>query len=228
MNSIAMTQHAGELQSGGDIALLNSEYVDVFGLLGMHSINQGKALSVRCFLRGALSVEVICYKTGRKVASLERHNEEGIFSGIMGRRVKPFLYLLRVQYPLSQEDIIDPYQFPSLLADDDVYLFGEGRQEHAYQFLGANWRSVQGIEGVHFCVWAPNAKRVSLLGDFNHWDGAVHVMRQHLANGLWEIFLPSAKGGQHYKFEIVSCHGERLEKSDPYAKAMQAAPSNAS
>ena len=228
MDLIAMTQNAPEFQNGVDVALLNSEYLDVFGLLGMHAINQGKALSVRCFLRGALSVDVICYKTGRKVASLEKSNEQGLFSGVMGRRVKPFLYKLRVKYPFSQEEIIDPYQFSSLLSDDDTYLFNEGRQQQAYQFLGANWREVQGIEGVHFCVWAPNAKRVSVLGDFNHWDGAIHVMRQHLANGLWEIFLPNAKVNQHYKFEIVTANGECIEKSDPYAKAMQEAPSNAS
>ncbi|MCL1140138.1 1,4-alpha-glucan branching protein GlgB [Shewanella pneumatophori] len=223
-----MTQNAPEFQNGVDIALLNSEYIDVFGLLGMHSINQGKALSVRCFLRGALKVDVICHKTGRKIASLEQSNEQGLFSGIMGRRVKPFLYKLRVEYPLSQQEIVDPYQFASLLSEDDTYLFNEGLQLQAYQFLGANWRETQGVTGVHFCVWAPNAKRVSLLGDFNHWDGAAHVMRQHLASGLWEIFLPNAEANQHYKFEIITANNERLEKSDPYAKAMQEAPSNAS
>ncbi|WP_299807922.1 1,4-alpha-glucan branching protein GlgB [uncultured Shewanella sp.] len=223
-----MTNNAPEFQNGVDVALLNSEYVDVFGLLGMHLVNQGKALSVRCFLRGALAVDVLCLKTGRKVASLNKHNEEGLFSGMMGRRVKPFLYKLRVEYPLSEREIIDPYQFESLLSDDDLYLFGEGRQQQAYGFLGANWREHLGVNGVHFCVWAPNAKRVSLLGDFNFWDGGAHVMRQHLANGMWEIFVPNATEGQHYKFEIITQNGERLEKSDPYAKAMQDAPCNAS
>jgi 1,4-alpha-glucan branching enzyme len=223
-----MTNNAPEFQHGSAVALLNGEFVDVFSLLGMHASDNSKSLTVRCFLRGAVSVEVICIKTSRKVASLTKENDEGLFSGKMGRRVKPFLYKLRVQYPLSEVDIIDPYQFDSLLAADDLYLFGAGAQQQAYRFIGANWRECQGVAGVLFCVWAPNAKRVSLIGDFNHWDGAVNVMRQHLANGVWEIFVPNVAAGAYYKFEIIDANGACIERADPYAKAMQPAPGNAS
>ncbi|MDT3335134.1 1,4-alpha-glucan branching protein GlgB [Shewanella sp. SP1S1-7] len=223
-----MTQANAYFYDGADVALLNGQYTDVFSLLGMHSANEGKALIVRCFLRNALSVDVISIKDGRKVASLDKVNEQGLFAGTLGRRVKPFLYLLRVEYPLCQLDIIDPYQFDSLLNSDDIYLFGEGSAERAYQFLGANWRQTQGVEGVHFCVWAPNAKRVSVVGDFNHWDDTRHVMRQHIANGLWELFLPNVVEGAHYKFDLVYQNGERHAKSDPMATQMECAPHNAS
>lgn len=223
-----MTQANAYFYDGADVALLNGQYTDVFSLLGMHSANEGKALIVRCFLRNALSVDVISIKDGRKVASLDKVNEQGLFAGTLGRRVKPFLYLLRVEYPLCQLDIVDPYQFDSLLNSDDIYLFGEGSAERAYEFLGANWRQTQGVEGVHFCVWAPNAKRVSVVGDFNHWDDTRHVMRQHLANGLWELFLPNVVEGAHYKFDLVYQNGERHTKSDPMATQMECAPHNAS
>lgn len=223
-----MTQAQTYFYDGSDVALLNGQYTDVFSLLGMHSINEGKALVVRCFLRNAQKVDVISLKDGRKVASLERVNEAGLFAGTLGRRVKPFLYALRVTYPLCELDIIDPYQFGSLLDSQDLYLFGEGSSEQAYRFLGANWRHVDSVEGVHFCVWAPNAKRVSVVGDFNHWDDTRHVMRQHMANGLWEIFLPDVAEGAHYKFDLVYQNGERHAKSDPMATQMECAPHNAS
>lgn len=223
-----MTQANAYFYNGADVALLNGQYTDVFSLLGMHTSEDGKSLIVRCFLRNALKVDVISIKDGRRVAGLEKVNDAGLFAGTMGRRVKPFLYLLRIQYPLSQIEIVDPYQFGPLLNADDLYLFGEGSAERAYEFLGANWRDVEGIEGVHFCVWAPNAKRVSVVGDFNHWDDTRHVMRQHMANGLWEIFLPNVAEGAHYKFDLVHPNGERHAKSDPMATQMECAPHNAS
>ncbi|MDB2386115.1 1,4-alpha-glucan branching protein GlgB [Shewanella sp.] len=223
-----MTNNAPDFQHGIDIALLNGEYIDVFALLGMHRNDKDRSLTVRCFLRGALRVDVICMKTSRKVASLDKCDEQGLFSGKVARRVNPFLYKLRIQYPLATKEIIDPYQFASVLDPADIWLFSQGEQQQAYQFLGANWRTVQGIDGVQFCLWAPNAKRVSLIGDFNHWDGAANVMRQHIAYGLWEIFIPELTAGERYKFEIIDVNGDCSERADPYAKAMQCAPGNAS
>ncbi|QLE84728.1 1,4-alpha-glucan branching protein GlgB [Shewanella sp. Scap07] len=230
-----MTQNAPHFHDGADIALLQGEYIDVFSLLGMHQVEQqsktGKAtkkLLLRCFLRGAQQVEVLTLKDKRKVATLNKEDDEGLFAGFIPRRVNPFPYLLRVTYPQSVEEIVDPYQFQSLLTEQDVYLFAEGKLRHAYQFLGANPRTVDGIDGVLFCVWAPNAKRVSLLGDFNYWDGARHVMRQHVAHGIWEIFIPQVAEYSLYKFEIIDQQGQRELKADPFAKAMDPAPSNAS
>ncbi|WP_394200242.1 1,4-alpha-glucan branching protein GlgB [Shewanella waksmanii] len=230
-----MTQNAPHFNDGADTALLQGEYIDVFSLLGMHQVvvpqkgkPDSKRLLVRCFLRGATAVEVIALKDKRKVATLNKESDEGLFAGFIPRRVNRFAYALRVTYQHCIEDIVDPYQFPSLLSEQDVYLFAEGKLRHAYQFLGANRRVVDGIEGVWFCVWAPNAKRVSLVGDFNYWDGARHVMRQHLANGIWEIFIPDVAASSLYKFEVIGMDGNRQLKADPFAKAMDPAPSNAS
>ncbi|WP_416305978.1 1,4-alpha-glucan branching protein GlgB [Neptunicella sp. SCSIO 80796] len=208
-------------------ALFSGEYVDVFALLGMHQM-QDKSLQVRCYLPDAVKVDVLDYKDNRKVASLQCIDPRGLFAAKMGRRVKRFRYKLSVQYPHGKVEIVDPYQFSSLLNDDDLYLFGEGRQQQADRFLGANWGENDGIRGVNFCVWAPNAKRVSVKGDFNFWDGNRHIMRLHPSNGVWEIFLPDVQAGQHYKFEIVTQSGDYLQKADPYATRMQCSPHNAS
>ncbi|MGE6650112.1 1,4-alpha-glucan branching protein GlgB [Shewanella colwelliana] len=185
-------------------------------------------LVVRCFLKGAERVELINALDGRKVAELAKLNDDGIFAGLAGRRVNPFRYRLRVHYPLTVEEVVDPYQFDSLLSAEELYLFSEGSQLQAYHFLGANHRSVDGVAGVHFCVWAPNAKRVSVVNDENHWDGSQHVMRQHVANGVWDIFIPGIQALSHYKYEIETGEGHCLLKSDPYGQMMQSAPGNAS
>ncbi|MGL5390424.1 MAG: 1,4-alpha-glucan branching protein GlgB [Shewanella sp.] len=223
-----MTAANAYFYDGAEAALLNGSERDVFALLGMHRAPNGKELIVRCFLRNALKVEVVSLKDGRSAACLEQINGSGLFVGTLGRRRRPFTYVLRVQYPQGRQEFIDPYQFASLLNDHDTYLFSEGSAERAYEFLGANWRELEGIEGVHFCVWAPNAQRVSLVGDFNHWDETRHVMRQHLASGLWDIFLPQVAAGAHYKFDVCYQNGERHYKADPMAKQMECAPHNAS
>ncbi len=226
-------------------ALLAANYVDIFALLGMHPIEvasmakgsktpktQGasmvKRLVVRCFLPGAQRVELIAAQDGRKVAELTPYGDQGVFAGLAGRRVNPFAYRLRVHYPFSVEERSDPYQYASQLSEEALYLFSEGRQEQAYRFMGANWREVDGVNGVQFCVWAPNAKRVSLVHDGIDWDGRRQVMRHHPANGVWEIFIPEMKALTHYKYEIVTQEGERVLKADPFGRAMQGAPGNAS
>ncbi|QSX38209.1 1,4-alpha-glucan branching protein GlgB [Shewanella sedimentimangrovi] len=221
-----MTQQAPAFEPSAAHALARGEFIDVFSLLGMHPVTDG--LMVRCFLPGAEAVELIGRKDGKKIASLEPCGSEGLFAGLAGRRKQAFPYLLRVRYPLATLDICDPYQFTSLLREDDLYLFSEGRQFNAQGFMGATHSSVDGVEGILFCVWAPNARRVSVVGDFNHWDGRVHVMRRHPANGVWELFIPAARAGDHYKFEIMTEQGECLVKADPYAHAMEGAPNNAS
>ena len=223
-----MTTNAPNINAAIAEAISHGQYIDIFSVLGMHRQADSNALVVSCFLPQALNVDVIDLKTNRKVASLENLHPNGFYSAIIPRRKKPFIYVLRVTYPLSVEDIIDPYQFCSLLDDKDVYLFNEGNQFSAYQFQGANWKNHQGIEGVHFCVWAPNAKQVSLVGDMNHWDTHRHILRRHPASGLWDIFIADVEPHMHYKFNIELTNGHRIEKSDPYARMMQAAPGNAS
>ncbi|MFI3246294.1 MAG: 1,4-alpha-glucan branching protein GlgB [Ferrimonas sp.] len=221
-----MAQHYFEF--GAEEAIKQGHHFNPFAVLGMHAHPNKRGLVVRCWLQGAQQVEVISRIDNRKVTTLECIDPAGLFAGVIGRRVKPFPYTLRVHYPNHIEEIVDPYQFQSLLAANDLHLFAEGSHQQGWQFLGANWRCVDGIEGVHFVVWAPNAARVSVMADFNHWDGSRHVMRFHPASGLWEIFIPAAQANQFYKYQILTQQHQLLEKADPWARSMQAPPCNAS
>ncbi|QIR15047.1 1,4-alpha-glucan branching protein GlgB [Shewanella aestuarii] len=223
-----MTKIAPFIDNDTADAISFGHFSDSFSLLGMHRHPNSNGLVVSCFLPEALHVDVVDLKTARKVATLEKMNPHGLFSASIPRRKNIFKYVLRVTYPLSVEHIIDPYQFSSVLDEQDVYLFNEGTQLQTYRFQGANWTSIDGVEGVHFCVWAPNAQQISLVGDMNHWDTRRHNLRAHPASGLWDIFIPDVEAGMHYKFSIKGADGTRYEKSDPYSSMMQPAPGNAS
>ncbi|OUS24712.1 1,4-alpha-glucan branching enzyme [Thalassotalea sp. 42_200_T64] len=211
------------------VALAQAQHQDVFSILGMHQNPQGKGLIVRAFLPDAISVDVIDNKTGKNVATLTLVNESGLFEGPLGRRRKPFNYHLRVAYEDETVLVEDPYRYPSLLNDDDLYLFCEGTDEHVYQWMGAHQREVDNVNGTHFVFWAPDAKRVSVVGDFNFWDGRRHVMRKHPAAGIWEIFIPNVAEHATYKYEIFARDGQiQPLKADPYAFAMQHPPETAS
>jgi 1,4-alpha-glucan branching enzyme len=121
----------------------------------------------------------------------------------------------------------DPYAFPLQVSDFERQVFGEGHHWHAYRFLGANPRRIDGIDGILFATWAPGAQRVSVVGDFNRWDGRCHPMRRH-PGGIWELFVPGVSAGTHYKFEIVGRDGELRLKADPYGRWFQAPPATAS
>ena len=119
--------------------------------------------------------------------------------------------------------------FPASLGEMDLYLLGEGSDQQIHQKLGAHVVTVDGIKGTRFAVWAPNASRVSVVGNFNAWNGRQHVMRLHPANGVWEIFLPGISSGEQYKFEILDADGDVLPlKSDPWASFHEPPPGNAS
>ncbi len=210
-------------------ALIQGNFDDVFSVLGMHSHPSEKGLVVRAFIPGATSVDVIANVTNKIVTSLTLVHADGLFAGKMGRRVKPFSYHLNVQFGEQSIRITDPYQFSSQLNSDDLYLFGEGTQEKLYQWMGAHAREVDGVAGMLFVVWAPEARRVSVVGEFNHWDGRRHVMRKHPASGIWEIFIPDLGENLTYKYEIKDQKSKLLPlKSDPYAFAMQHPPETAS
>ncbi len=220
-----------ELDFAAACALAEGRHGDPFAWLGMHLVEQNgrSRLLLRAVLPGAAIVEVLDAKTGRKVAELTPVvGAEPLFSGFMGRRVKPFDYRLRISYPQAELVLDDPYRFDASLDEQACFLFNEGSLLKGWQLLGANWLECQGVKGVRFCVWAPNAKSVSLLGDFNHWDRRRHSMRRHPASGLWELFLPQVQGGEHYKFLLQTQDGSWLEKADPCARQMQGAPHNAS
>ncbi|MCA9266146.1 MAG: 1,4-alpha-glucan branching enzyme, partial [Planctomycetales bacterium] len=121
----------------------------------------------------------------------------------------------------------DPYAFPSILSDFDRYLIGEGRHWDIYERLGAHVREIEGVTGVHFAVWAPNAERVSVVGDFNGWDGTSQPMRNRGANGIWELFIPGMSAGEKYKYRVTR-DGHSIDKCDPYGAAAEVPPRTAS
>jgi len=122
----------------------------------------------------------------------------------------------------------DPYSFPPQIADFDLHLFSEGRHWHAYRIFGAHKHSIDGIEGILFAIWAPNAERISVIGEFNHWDGRYHPMRNRGENGVWELFIPELETGLLYKYELLSQNGHILTKTDPYAQRYELRPNTAS
>ncbi|MCB1495069.1 MAG: 1,4-alpha-glucan branching protein GlgB [Bauldia sp.] len=209
-------------------AIVQGRHGDPFALLGMHT-HTNAPVSVRLFSPGAEEARIIDKASGKDVATLERLHPDGFFAGPVPRRRKPFPYLVEFTNAAASWRIEDPYRFPSLLGDIDVHLMGEGRHRRIYDHLGAHQRILDGVEGVTFGVWAPNARRVSVVGDFNFWDGRRHPMRKHLGIGVWEIFIPGVGPDAVYKYEILGADGVlRPLKADPIAFAQEKPPATAS
>lgn len=209
-------------------ALTSAKHGDVFSILGMHHHPSDTGLLVRVFLPDALSVDVVNCKTNEIVVRLDRVDQAGVFEGQLGNR-QPFKYYLKTQYLNNSVETIDPYSFPCFIQEQDLYLFCEGTHEHVYQWMGAHAKEIDGVNGMLFVLWAPDATRVSVVGEFNQWDGRRHVMRKHLGAGVWEIFIPAVLGNVHYKYEIVSSSGQLLPlKSDPYGFSAEHPPETAS
>jgi 1,4-alpha-glucan branching enzyme len=221
-------------------SLIRAEDSDPFRLLGPHWVgrNNRPALAIRAFRPGADRVGVVWGKS-RAIHPAERIHPDGVFEAILPlgstglqdkAGVSPSSYRLHFHFIGGGElETFDPYAFPPVLTDFDLYLSGEGTDYQKYQKLGAHLREVAGVRGVHFAVWAPNARRVSVVGDFNSWDGRVNPMRTRGESGIWEIFIPELSEGALYKFEIFSRVGDRLAvKSDPYAFAAELRPNTAS
>ena len=208
-------------------ALLHGECADVFAYLGMHPLDEGWV--VRVFWPDAASVQVV--ERGGQGASFQaaKTHAEGLFEARIAGRSSPFAYHLAVTDAQGAVRCCrDPYSFWPQLASQDQYLFNEGTHYRAYEVLGARPRCIDGAEGTYFAVWAPNARRVSAVGDFNHWDGRRHCMRSQGASGVWELFVPEVGAGALYKYEILSRQGTILLKSDPFAFATERPPRTAS
>jgi len=205
-------------------ALVMGRQTDPFALLGPHRV--GRKRIVRTFQPHAHEVSLVDV-AGKRLAPMRRVHDGGIYSAFMPARKKR--YRLRIVTNDGQTyDIEDPYRFPPSLDDMDLYLLGEGSQQKIYAKLGAHVSTLAGVSGTRFAVWAPNACRVSVVGNFNDWDGRRHVMRWHPGNGIWEIFLPGVGAGAYYKFELVDKNGALLPlKTDPVAQFYEAPPGNA-
>ena len=199
------------------IALCRAEHGDPYAVLGMHTDADG-GLWVRSLQPGALSVTVLEAKTGKRVAELthiEIEEVEGFFEGLMPRRRRSFPYRLRIVWQEGVQETDDPYRFPTVLGEMDVWLLAEGSHLRPFERLGAHLCEIDGVPGTAFAVWAPDAQRVSVVGDFNTWDGRRHPMRLRRECGVWEIFLPGVGAGAHYKYEIRARDGYLLPlKSD--------------
>ena len=207
-------------------AIVRGTHGDPFAVLGMHETAHG--LTVRTFAPGAKRVAVIDAATDALVCELIRIDAAGFFSGDMSART-PFAYRLRVTSGADTFEVDDPYRFASVLGELDLHLIGEGRHARLWEKFGAHPMTLDGVEGVAFALWAPSARRASVVGDFNAWDGRRHPMRFHPGAGVWEIFVPAVRAGSIYKFELLGAHGELLPlRADPYGFAAERLPGTAS
>jgi 1,4-alpha-glucan branching enzyme len=209
-------------------ALVEARHGDPFGLLGMRG-GGGSPVTLRVFAPEAESVAVIDAETGKKAGDLEKIHPAGFFSGALPRRTKRFPYRLRMGAGKHEWEMEDPYRFPPILGALDIHLLAEGKHRRVYEKLGAHPCTVEGVPGVSFAVWAPNARRVSVVGEFNAWDGRRHPMRLRHEAGVWEIFIPHLERGTLYKYEILGIHGQLQPlKADPVGFAQEHPPSTAS
>ena len=206
-------------------ALVEGRHGDPFAILGPHRDEDGRRI-VRAFLPGALGLSVVDRSTGARLAEGQLVHPAGLFTAHLSGEAS---YDLEIQWPDAVQLTEDPYSFGLLLGDLDLHLFSQGTHYNLTQALGAVPTSVDGVDGVRFAVWAPNAQRVSVVGDFNAWDGRRHPMRRRPQAGVWEIFVPRLTAGERYKYEIVDAAGRTLaQKADPVARSAEAAPSTAS
>ena len=212
--------------SGPEIqAIIDGRHADPFKIMGLHQV--GKLFIARAFVPGAdiLSVQTL---DGKDLGALERRHPAGFFEGqVKADHLQPIRFLCANGG--GRWVTADAYSLGPVLGPQDDYFIGEGNHLQLYKKLGAHAIRHEGVDGVHFAVWAPNAQRVSVVGDFNAWDGRRHVMRKRMDVGVWEIFVPEAKVGQGYKFELLGPDGNLLPlKSDPFGFAAELRPNTAS
>jgi 1,4-alpha-glucan branching enzyme len=212
--------------SGPEIeAIVNGKHADPFKVLGLHS--SGKTRIARAFIPGAETV-VAQSLDGKSLGALTRRHDAGFFEGIIKAEKHQVLQFLCTNSGGSWI-VSDAYSIGPVLGPQDDYFMAEGNHLRLFDKLGAHLLKMDGVDGVHFAVWAPNAERVSVVGDFNNWDGRLHVMRKRLEVGVWEIFIPNVVEGQAYKYELISTNGKLLPlKSDPYGFAADLRPNTAS
>ncbi len=206
-------------------ALVRREHPNPHAVLGAHA--DGDAVVIRALRPAARRIAV--HLDDGSSTELEQIHAGGVFEGSVDGAQLPLHYQLEVDYgPAGTFTIEDPYAFPPALGELDLYLIGEGRHEQIYEKLGAHLREQRGVKGTAFAVWAPSARAVSVVGDFNSWDGRLHAMRSMGASGIWELFVPGIEAGSRYKYEILSQDRDLLLKADPYAQEAEMPPKTAS
>jgi 1,4-alpha-glucan branching enzyme len=236
-SSLTDTKH-----HAGIDALLNGRHTDPFALLGPHPVPGGWA--IRFFLPWAQDASIAIVSGGDgarpaarktiKIADAVKLRPDGFFEALWPSNQSappaPGSYKIQGRNDRGESfEIYDTYSFPYFLSEFDLYLMGEGRHYDTYEKLGAHVKTVQEVQGVNFAVWAPSARRVSVVGDFNRWDGRVNVMRARGSSGIWELFVPELQDGTIYKYEIIGPNGEMLPlKADPYAFRAELRPATGS
>ena len=206
-------------------ALAEARHADPFSVLGPHVDANG--VVIRTIVPTAERVTIT--RNGSPALDMTLRHPAGVFEATIPGLDHIPDYHLHVSFQGgSTAEIDDPYRYGRVLTDYDLYLFGEGKHTRIYDKLGAHPMTIGSATGVHFAVWAPNAKRVSIVGDFNLWDGRRYPMRSLGPSGVWEIFIPGIREGDRYKFEILTSYGEVILKSDPFGFAFEQPPLNAS
>ncbi|MBF0607021.1 MAG: 1,4-alpha-glucan branching protein GlgB [Candidatus Magnetobacterium sp. LHC-1] len=211
--------------------VINATSSDPFSVLGMHHIkfNDKDAIAIRVFNPDAKELYIVRTDATKKVYQATRLRQEGFFETIVEQTNVFFPYKVRIISDAGTTEVYDPYSFEPVLSDFDLHLMSEGTHYKKYEKLGAHVTTINGITGVFFAVWAPNALRVSVIGDFNNWDGRRHQMRLRGSFGVWELFVPSLQEGDIYKFELKGRYGNYLgTKSDPYGFFAEVRPKSAS
>ncbi|HEX2797777.1 MAG TPA: 1,4-alpha-glucan branching enzyme, partial [Immundisolibacter sp.] len=205
--------------------LVTGRCADPFALLGPHAAPGG--VTVRVFAPQAQAVTLI--EASGEETALRVEQRGGLYAATLPARTLPLCYRLRVTDDTGTRECEDPYRFGPVLGELDCYLLTRGDHRRVWEVLGAHPRSMDSVTGVSFAVWAPNARRVSVVGPFNGWDGRVHAMRSRADCGVWEIFMPGLGAGTLYKYELLGPDWTPLPlKADPFALAAEHPPATAS
>lgn len=222
------------INKGAVEAIVRTDHHDPFQILGAHvaDFKGKKCVAVRAFLPDAERAEVVDVANGMSF-KMNKLDAAGFFEAVLLDRSSIFAYRLKSYYANgASSEFYDSYAFMPTIGETDQYLFNEGNHQELYEKLGAHIRYMDYYQdklgGISFAVWAPNARRVSVVGDFNGWDGRRHVMRSLGNSGIWEIFIPGLQAGQNYKFEVKTKEGHLLEKIDPFAFYAEVRPKTAS